>query len=211
MTTKLVPMFNKYVAHPWHGIDPGEKTPETVTAFIEITPHDNVKYEVDKKSGFLKVDRPQLFSNIVPALYGFIPKTYCGDEIAKICMEATGKSNIIGDGDPLDICVLTERNIIHGNILVQCKPIGGFRMIDNQEADDKIIAIMQDDRVYGDWDDINELPASLRDRLLHYFLTYKLIPGEKSQPTVEITHVYGKEEAYRVFQASLIDYQNLVS
>ncbi|MCO6459823.1 MAG: inorganic pyrophosphatase [Saprospiraceae bacterium] len=204
-------MFNKYLAHPWHGIDPGINIPENVTAFIEITPHDNVKYEVDKTSGLIKVDRPQLYSNIVPALYGFIPKTYCGADIAELCMNATGKKGIVGDGDPLDICVLTERNIVHGNILVNCKPIGGFRMIDNNEADDKIIAILQDDRVIGEWDDLNQLPSSLRERLLHYFLTYKQIPNNQDKPRVEITHAYGKNEAYQVIEASLKDYQMLIS
>jgi len=203
-------MFDKYMAHPWHGIDPGLDLPEVVTSFIEITPHDNVKYEVDKASGFIKVDRPQLYSNIVPALYGFIPKTYCGRHIAEKCMAATGRQGIEGDGDPIDICVLTERNIVHGNILVNARPIGGFRMIDNNQADDKIIAILQDDRVYGAWSDIGQLPASLRERLLHYFLTYKQIPQKDEQSKVEITHVYNRLEAYGIIEASVLDYQELI-
>lgn len=203
-------MFDKYMAHPWHGIDPGLDLPEVVTSFIEITPHDNVKYEVDKASGFIKVDRPQLYSNIVPALYGFIPKTYCGRHIAAKCMAATGRQGIEGDGDPMDICVLTERNIVHGNILVNARPIGGFRMIDNNQADDKIIAILKDDRVYGAWNDIGQLPASLRERLLHYFLTYKQIPQKDEQSKVEITHVYNRLEAYEIIEASVLDYQELL-
>ena len=109
---------NKFQLHPWHGIEIGENAPSIVTTFIEITPSDSVKYEIDKESGQIKVDRPQKFSNIVPALYGFLPQTYCAEEVAEFCMQQTGKENILGDHDPLDICVLTERNITHGNIMV---------------------------------------------------------------------------------------------
>lgn len=199
-------MKKKYQAHPWHGIQIGANAPIEVMSFIEMTPSDSVKYEVDKASGFLKVDRPQKFSNIVPALYGFIPQTYCAEEVGKFCMEKTGKTNIMGDGDPLDICVLTERNIVHGNIIVPAIPIGGFRMIDNNEADDKIIAILKGDEVYGQWKDILECPVSLINRLKHYFLTYKAIPGENTQ-RVEITHIYGKEEAMEIIKSSQVDYQ----
>lgn len=199
-------MKKKYQAHPWHGIEIGINAPNEVMSFIEMTPSDSVKYEVDKASGFLKVDRPQKFSNIVPALYGFIPQTYCAEEVGKFCMEKTGKHNIMGDGDPLDICVLTERNITHGNILVPAIPIGGFRMIDNNEADDKIIAILKGDEVYAKWKDIQECPASLINRLKHYFLTYKSIPGEEKS-NVEISHIYGKEEAMEVIKRSQTDYR----
>ena len=109
---------SKYMAHPWHGISQGPNMPEVVNAFIEMTPSDGVKYEIDKKTGFLKVDRPQKFSNIVPALYGFIPRTYCDERVAEFCNLKTGRTDIVGDNDPVDICVLTERNITHGNILV---------------------------------------------------------------------------------------------
>ena len=99
----------RYKSHPWHGIDIGEKAPEVVTSFIEVIPSDTVKYEVDKTSGYLKIDRPQKFSNIVPALYGFIPQTLCKEQVAAYCAEKTNRNDIIGDDDPLDICVLTER------------------------------------------------------------------------------------------------------
>ena len=115
----------RYKSHPWHGIDIGNEMPENVSSFIEVIPSDTVKYEVDKKSGYLKIDRPQKFSNIVPALYGFIPQTLCKEEVAAYCMEKTGRENIIGDDDPLDICVLTEREVTHGNIIVSAIPIGG--------------------------------------------------------------------------------------
>lgn len=194
----------RFKAHPWHGIEIGANAPEIVTAYIEIIPSDTVKYEVDKPTGHLKVDRPQKFSNIVPALYGFIPKTYCKEEVAKFCMEKTGRTGIIGDGDPLDICVLTERDVTHGDIIVQAKIVGGFRMIDNNEADDKIIAVLKQDELYSQWNDIQELPPSIVNRLGHYFLTYKQFPGTGQQ--VEIPHIYGREEAYEVIAASQRDY-----
>ena len=197
----------RYKSHPWHGIDIGNTAPEVVTSFIEVIPSDTVKYEVDKTTGYLKIDRPQKFSNIVPALYGFVPQTYCKDEVANFCMEKTGRENIVGDDDPLDICVLTEREVTHGNIIVQAIPIGGLRMIDGGEADDKIIAVLQKDEVYGQWKDISELPSTIIDRLKHYFLTYKQLPGES--PKCEITHVYGREEALEVIRRSQKDYQKV--
>ncbi len=84
--------------------------PNVVTAFIEMVPTDTVKYELDKVSGYIKIDRPQKYSNVVPALYGFLPQTYCGDLVAEYCMAQTERTDIHGDGDPLDICVLTEKN-----------------------------------------------------------------------------------------------------
>jgi len=197
----------RYTSHPWHGIDYNEQAPEVVTSFIEVIPSDTVKYEIDKKSGFLMIDRPQKFSNIVPALYGFIPQTYCNSEVAAYCMEKTGRTDIVGDSDPLDICVLTEREVTHGNIIVNAVPIGGFRMIDGGEADDKIIAVMAKDEVYSMWQDINDLPPTLLNRLKHYFLTYKQLPGEA--PKCEITHIYGREEAYEVIRCSKADYDKV--
>jgi inorganic pyrophosphatase len=196
----------KYKAHPWHGISYGPDAPRTVTAFIEIIPSDTVKYEIDKESGYLMIDRPQKFSNIVPALYGFIPRTYCKEEVAKLCMESCGKSNIVGDGDPMDILVLTEKPITHGDIIVKAVPIGGLRMIDGGEADDKIIATLLNDQVYQQWKDIETVPKSIIDRLMHYFLTYKQIPSLNA--TVEITEIYGKEKAHEVINASMRDYTN---
>ena len=194
----------RYTSHPWHGLSRHENTPDTVTSFIEVIPSDTVKYEVDKKSGYLMIDRPQKFSNIVPALYGFVPQTYCKEQVAAYCMEKTGRTNIVGDDDPLDICVLTEREVTHGNIIVNAVPIGGFRMIDDGEADDKIIAVMAKDEVYSAWRDISDVPSTVLDRLQHYFLTYKQLPGE--EPKCEITHVYGREEAHEVIRRSQTDY-----
>ncbi len=194
-------------AHPWHGISPGEQAPEVVTAFIEIVPTDTVKYEIDKASGWLKVDRPQTFAVSVPALYGFVPQTYCDLQVAEHCMTKTGKQNIQGDRDPLDILVLTEKNISNGGILIQAIPIGGFLMIDKNEADDKIIAVMKDDAVYGNIKDLSELNEKQLNKLKHYFLTYKDMPGSHTR-TVEIAAVYGQKEAHTVIQKSLNDYQH---
>lgn len=197
----------RYTSHPWHGIEIGDQAPEVVTSFIEVIPSDTVKYEVDKQTGYLKIDRPQKFSNIVPALYGFIPQTYCKEEVAAICQAKTGRQNIVGDDDPLDICVLTEREVTHGNIIVRAIPIGGFRMIDGGEADDKIIAVLREDEVYGAWKDIEDIPINVVNRLKHYFLTYKQLPGEA--PKCEITHTYGREEAMEVISASVRDYNKV--
>lgn len=195
----------RYKSHPWHGIEIGDKVPEEVASFIEVIPSDTVKYEVDKTTGYLMIDRPQKFSNIVPALYGFIPQTLCKDQVADYCMQMTGRQGIVGDDDPLDICVLTEREVTHGNIIVNAVPIGGFRMIDGGEADDKIIAVLKKDEVYGEWKDINDMPITILNRLQHYFLTYKQLPGEADQKC-EITHVYGRDEAHEVIRRSQKDY-----
>jgi inorganic pyrophosphatase len=195
-----------YKRHPWHGVAIGGDAPRRVTAFIEIVPTDTVKYELDKATGYLKIDRPQKFSNVYPSLYGFLPQTYCGDETGRFCSERTGRPAIVGDGDPLDVCVLSERDISHGDILVQAIPIGGLRMIDGNEADDKIVAVLEGDAVYGGWLEIEESPAALVERLKHYFLTYKQAPGA-DKARVEITHVYGREEAYEVIRRTRIDYE----
>ncbi len=194
----------RYKSHPWHGIDIGREAPEILTCFIEMVPTDTVKYEVDKVSGYLKLDRPQKFSNFAPALYGFIPQTYCGTEVGKHCCEKTGYSNIDGDGDPLDICVLTESEIPHGDILCRAIPIGGFRMIDGNKADDKIIAVLKDDIIYGSFTDITQVPEQAIIRLKHYFLTYKDLPG--MERSVEITETYNRVEALEIIKHSMNDY-----
>jgi inorganic pyrophosphatase len=196
-----------YRPHPWHGVPIGDQAPEQVTVFIEIVPTDTVKYELDKHTGYLKVDRPQKFSNVCPSLYGFIPQTYCGTENGRLCARKTGRRGIVGDGDPLDVCVLSERVLSHGDILLQAIPIGGLRMIDGTQADDKIIAVLVGDALYGDWREVEGCPRDLVQRLKHYFLTYKQPPGA-TRPRVEITHVYGREEAYEVIRSCRVDYEN---
>ena len=184
-------MASRFKAHPWHGIEPGGKLPEEIRAFIEISPTDTVKYEIDKTSGYLKIDRPQKYSNVVPALYGFIPQTYCGDQLAGLCMAASGLEHIKGDGDPLDILVLTDRVIPRGDIIVDAIPIGGLRLLDKNEADDKIIAVLKGDYIYGSFNDLIDLPNGTVERIKHYFVTYKDMPS--ANRTVEVLSVYGKE------------------
>lgn len=195
----------RYKSHPWHGVELGDKSPECLTCFIEMVSTDTVKYEVDKVSGYLKLDRPQKYSNVVPAMYGFLPQTFSGSSVAQYCMEKSGKSDIKGDGDPIDVCVLTEKVISHGDILVQAIPIGGFRMIDGNESDDKIIAVLRNDAVYGGYKDISDCPDMVVDRLKHYFLTYKDLPGMDHK--VEITHTFGVEEAHEIIRRSSDDYR----
>lgn len=198
----------RYKSHPWHGIEIGEGSPEIITCFIEMVPTDTVKYEADKSSGYLSIDRPQKFSSILPALYGFIPQTYCDAHVAKKSATILKRPEIVGDGDPLDICVLTEKEITHGDILVQAVPIGGLRMIDGNEADDKIIAVLKNDAVYSQYKEITDLPEPVINRLRHYFLTYKDMPGEKRD--CEVTHIYGKKEAHDVIARSIKDYRNFI-
>jgi inorganic pyrophosphatase len=191
--------FFEFRPHPWHGLPVGPNPPEVVNAYIEITPFDLIKYEVDKNSGYLKVDRPQRTSSQPPALYGFIPKTFCGETFRKLSPSA-----IRGDGDPLDICVISERPITKSEVILSARPIGGLQMIDGSEADDKIIAVLEGDYVWGHVKQINELPEIILERLQHYFLTYKLQPGAENR--IKIDQAYGRDYAFKVIQAAMQDY-----
>lgn len=192
--------FYRWRPHPWHGLEVGQNPPEVVTAYIEITPYDHVKYEVDKKTGYLVVDRPQRSSSQPPALYGFIPRTFCGPNVGALTPKATR-----GDGDPLDICVLSERPIDKSEVALHARVVGGLRCIDRDEADDKIVAVLENDGVWGDVRDISELPDAWVERLRHYFSTYKMIPGKPSDLLVEET--YGRDEAFKVIEAAVEDYE----
>lgn len=194
------PLPSLFRPHPWHGLEVGPKPPGLLHAFIEITPFDLVKYEVDKQSGYLRVDRPQRGSALPPALYGFVPRTYCGPRTKKL-----SPRSVRGDGDPLDICVLSERPITRGEVLVRARVVGGLQMVDAREADDKIIAVLDNDWVYGGARDVADLPAVLVERLEHYFVTYKLVPGER--PTARIEKVYGRTHAEKVVRAAMDDYR----
>lgn len=195
-----------FQAHPWHGVSPGKNAPATISAYIEIVPTDTVKYELDKPSGHLRVDRPQRFSSFCPTLYGFIPQTFCGSAVAELCAARTELTSIQGDGDPMDICVLSEKTFTHGDFFVRAEPIGGLRMIDGVEADDKIIAVLADDVAYGHIKDINECPPGLVDRLRHYFLSYKQLPNDAPR-RVEIADIYNRTEAIDVIARSMRDYR----
>lgn len=197
----------KFKAHPWHGISVGENAPEVVTCFIEIVSTDTVKYEVDKETGYLSIDRPQKYSNIIPALYGFIPQTYSADRVAEITNIQLNRNDIEGDNDPVDICVLTEKDITHGDIIVKARPIGGFRLLDQNKADDKLIAVLEDDAIYGSFRNISDVPEMVINRLKHYFTTYKDLPEDKS-PRCILTDIYDVKTAYEVIRRSIEDYDN---
>lgn len=188
--------------HPWHGLDIGPDAPKTVRAYIEMTPFDLVKYEIDKETGYLSLDRPLRASSQLPALYGFIPRTYCGDRVGGL-MEGSTE----GDGDPLDICVFSERAVTRAEIILNARVIGGVPMLDDGEADDKIIAVLEKDGAWGDITDISEFPKILVERVQHYFLTYKQIPGKAN--TVHIGEAYGRTHAETVIKASMADYTEL--
>jgi inorganic pyrophosphatase len=191
--------FYRWRPHPWHGLEAGEDLPGTVNAYIEMTPFDAVKYEVDKTTGYLRVDRPQLTSSMTPTLYGFIPQTYCAARVQEL--SPTSKC---GDGDPLDICVITERAINRGEVILKSRVIGGLQMVDNGEADDKIIAVLDNDQFWKTANEVDDIPPALLERLRHYFTTYKLVPGQPSD--VHIEKIYNREHALAVIEASLEDY-----
>lgn len=195
-----------FQAHPWHGVSAWGGSPGVFNAFIEIVPADSVKYELDKSSGHLRLDRPQLFSSLCPSLYGFIPQTLCGPAVASRCAERTGEQRIEGDGDPMDICVLTEKVVTHGNLFVRARPIGGLRMIDGAQADDKIIAVLASDLAYGHIRDVAECPAGIIARIRHYFLNYKRSPDDQSRP-VRLAELYDREEALETIASSQVDYE----
>jgi inorganic pyrophosphatase len=190
---------NLWRPHPWHGLETGPEPPVMITAYIELTPFDVIKYEVDKTTGYLKVDRPQRTSSSPPTLYGFIPRTYAGDRVRDLCPGASS-----GDGDPMDVCVISERAIDRADILLTARVVGGLQMLDGGEADDKIVAVIDRDPVWAGVQDLVELPEALIDRLTHYFETYKLTPGVAAD--VAVQRRYGREHAYRVIEASMQDY-----
>src|SRR5262249_33552311 len=129
---------------------------------------------------------------------------YCGERVAAEVI-AGGPPVTRGDGDPLDICVLTDRPISRGEILLEARPIGGLRMVERGEADDKIIAVLINDPTYGEATDIGELSRAVVDRLRHYFLTYKTIPGEEPA-SISVDPVYGVAAARAVLNAARTDY-----
>ena len=170
--------FDRFRAHPWHGLPIGEDAPDSVEAYIEITPYDAVKYELDKSTGYLRVDRPQGSSALPPCLYGFIPQTYCADRVAALTPRAD-----TGDSDPLDICVLAQQRIDRADIVVPARVVGGIRLLDEGEADDKIVAVLESDKVFDYAKELKHLPEAVVNRLVHYFATYKMeMTGEQENP-----------------------------
>lgn len=194
--------FYRWRPHPWHGLEVGPDAPSEVYVYIEITPFDLVKYEIEKSTGYLMVDRPVRGSSQPPTLYGFIPRTYCDQRV-----QALSPKSKSGDSDPLDICVFSERPINRAEVILKARVVGGLQMVDNEEADDKIIAVLRNDPLWGEVTDVSEMSPSLIERLQHYFSTYKLKPGEAN--TISIEKVYGAEHAHRVVEAAMRDYDEV--
>jgi inorganic pyrophosphatase len=191
--------FYRWRPHPWHGLEVGPNPPDLVYAFIEMTPFDHIKYEVDKTTGYLYVDRPQRTSSLTPSLYGFIPRTYSGERVKALSQGAK-----CGDGDPLDICVVSERPINRSEIFLNAVVVGVLQFVDNREADDKIIAVLENDHIYGHVRSIEELPKIIVSRLKHYFHTYKMVEDLETQ--MEFIGTFGASKAKEIVKAAIEDY-----
>ena len=148
--------------NPWHSVSPGDNVPEVVNGIIEIPKNTRAKYELDKESGLLKMDRVLYSSMYYPANYGFIPQTYCDDK------------------DPLDILVLSQITIVP-MCIVSARVIGVMRMLDGGELDDKIIAVAEEDMSVNHITDISELPAHFFKELKNFFEDYKKLENKSVQ------------------------------
>jgi inorganic pyrophosphatase len=193
--------FYRWRPHPWHGLEAGPNPPDIVYAYIEMTSFDHIKYEVDKVTGYLYVDRPQRTSSLPPSLYGFIPRTYCAERV-----KALSKGAARGDGDPLDICVISERPINRSEIFLNAIVVGVIQLLDHDEADDKIVAVLENDHIYGHIRNLSDLPDVIVERLQHYFRTYKMVEGQKAG--IEILAVEGPEKAREIVSAAIADYSD---
>ena len=165
----------------WHDISPTEITPDGFTAVIEIPKHSNCKYELDKHTGLLRLDRVLYTSTHYPANYGFIPRTYADD------------------GDPLDVLVLCDESI-HPMTLVRVFPIGVMRMIDGGALDDKIIAIPFSDPTYNHIRSIDDLPHHIFDEIMHFFTVYKQLENKQTA----VKELFTAEDARKII-AECID------
>ena len=170
----------------WHDMDPAAITPTDFTAVIEIPKGSKCKYELDKYTGLLKLDRVLYTSTHYPANYGFLPRTFADD------------------GDPLDVLVLCSEPI-HPLTLIRVYPIGVMRMLDGGKMDDKIIAIPFSDPTYLGITSIDEIPAHIFDEIMHFFSVYKQL--ENKQTAVKT--LFGREEAEKIIQAAIDDYNKL--
>ena len=177
-----------FQAHPWHGIDPGVDAPAVVNAYIEIVPTDGVKYELDKATGLLGVDRVLHSAVHYPANYGFLPRTYCGD------------------GDPLDVLVLGQEPVAP-LCLMRARAIGVMGMHDEKGEDDKIIAIHVDDPEYAHYRDIADLPPHRLRELQRFFLDYKALETGK---TVNVEGLRGRPDAERAIRDAIALYRDRI-
>lgn len=174
--------------NPWHSVSAGENTPDIVNGIIEIPKNTRAKYELDKESGLLKLDRVLYASIYYPANYGFIPQTYCDDK------------------DPLDILVLSQITIVP-MCIVPAKVIGVMRMLDGGELDDKIIAVAQNDMSVSHIDDISELPDHFFKELRNFFEDYKKLENK----TVEVEEFQSATIARQIVLQSIADYRTFRS
>ncbi len=174
-------------AHPWHDVSPGNDAPAIVNGIIEIPRNSRAKYELDKDSGMLILDRVLYSSINYPANYGFIPKTFCDD------------------GDPLDILVISQIEIVP-MCIVEAKVIGAMQMIDGGEMDDKIIAVAANDMSVNHINDISELPAHHLKELRSFFEDYKKLENK----TVVVEDFQNREEALRIVEQSFVDYEKMI-
>lgn len=173
--------------NPWHKVNVGSNAPSIVNGIIEIPKNTRAKYELDKESGLLLMDRVIFSSMYYPANYGFIPQTYCDDN------------------DPLDILVLSQINIVP-MCIVSSKVIGVMHMWDEGEKDDKIIAVAENDVSVNYINDISELPAHFFKELKNFFEDYKKL----EKKTVEIEEFQNRKVAEEIIQQSIIDYDKLI-
>lgn len=170
--------------HPWHDVNRGDNIPEIVNGIIEIPKGTRAKYELDKDSGLLKLDRVLYSSVYYPANYGFIPRTYCDDK------------------DPLDILVLSQIDIVP-MCIVEAKIIGVMRMLDNNEADDKLIAVASGDPSVNHYNDISELPPHFISEMKNFFEDYKKLENK----TVVVEEFFGKDLAQKILMESIDLYE----
>ena len=173
--------------NPWHKVKIGDEAPSTVNGIIEIPKNTRAKYELDKESGMLLLDRVLFSSMYYPANYGFIPKTYCDDK------------------DPLDILVLSQITIVP-MCIVSAKVIGVMHMIDGGEIDDKIIAVASNDMSVNHINDISELPKHFFKELKNFFEDYKKLENK----TVEVAEFQNAEKAREVVKQSMMDYEDYI-
>lgn len=171
--------FKQHRPHPWHGIEPMVEEPDTVRGFIEITQYDRIKFEMDPVTGYLCVDRPQRNSSLPPNPYGFIPQTLCGERTGELM-----KKGADGDGDALDIVILSEHELTRAEVVLEARIIGAIETLDHHKADPKIIAVLKGDLLWGKLKTLEDVPASQLERLEHYFRQYKVEKDHDNPVTV---------------------------